>query len=108
MKEKKKRFTKMDLVELYLTAYPETRQHKLNLITKIWADECEALEITTISEFFTALKGKKCSNPETLRRNDMIIKNEKPELKPTDDVIAENVKAEARVRQMIQDRKNKK
>jgi len=98
--------TKLELVKAYLEADPELRERKLNLITKIWSDECERDGITTLNEFFNGLKNRTISNPETLRRNDMIMKNLHPHLLGSEASLKRDKKQQGRIESLIKDIKD--
>ena len=87
-----------EMVKYYLTEFPETRERKLTLITKMWADEATEQGVTSLDDFLSGLRAGEFSHPETIRRHDMKIKNEHPELQPTDQALARNSEQEAKLR----------
>ena len=87
-----------DIVFGKLTSVPLLRQNKRYLQSSIWLEQCRELNITTIEEFVVAYSQKRLANAETIRRSCMVLMKEYPELKPTDDVIEQNLQMEALMR----------
>lgn len=81
-----------------LSSVPLLRQNKRYLQSSIWLEQCREMNIKTIEEFVIAYSQKRLANAETIRRSCMVIMNEYPELKPTDDVVEQNQQMEALMR----------
>lgn len=87
-----------DIVFEKLTCVPLLRQNKRYLQSSIWLEQCREMNINTIEDFVIAYSQKRLANAETIRRSCMILMNEYPELKPTDDVLEQNQQMEAMMR----------
>lgn len=89
----KERITKM------LIDSPNLRSNKKFVIGKIWKEECDYKGITTIDEFISAMALGQLTNPETIRRQILKIREEYPELRPTPEEMEQNRVLEGILRQ---------
>ena len=96
---KRKRGYIKKLVKSIMTIKPSTREKKTRVIGNIWYKELKEMGIEPHLPTLRAISEGKVSNPESIRRNICKIWENHPELKPSEEVICENIELREQLRE---------
>lgn len=88
---KRKRGYIKKLVKSIMEIKPSTREKKTRVIGNIWYKELKEMGIEPHLPTLRAISEGKVSNPESIRRNICKIWEDHPELKPSDEVLCNNI-----------------